>query len=375
VDGLTGLLRDTDFEAPAILCFFTQRNRYRHNASYGVRVPEASSCHEGLVNREATLAVDRHEPRQGHKAGFETGRFGLRISCVICTHNRASRLTATVKSLAAQNLPASDFEVLIVDNGSADETRAVSTRLAEGLPNVRYIFEPRLGVNHARNRGTREAASDVVAFIDDDARADPGWLAALAEAFDGLTSTESCVGGKVLPDWERPRPRWLGEELLSLLSVVDYGDSPRECHFPDEFLVGCNFAFPKSLLIETGGFHSRLGRRGTNLMSNDDIEMMARVTSRGGVIFYEPRAVVHHSIPAERLTWRWFIRRMFAQGASDGAAPLGPGRGFGSLLLSRVGPVTRSLVRLDSSSVLTLLLAVAYAGGRARSLLPAGEGS
>src|SRR5688572_20182007 len=122
-----------------------------------------------------------------------------RISAVVCTYNRSDRMAAAVRSLLVQTLPSTDYEVLVVDNCSTDDTAAVVDRLRQGAPNLRYEHEPTLGLNPARNRGWQAARAPHVAYLDDDAIADPGWLAAILEVFETVRPTPAAVGGKIEP--------------------------------------------------------------------------------------------------------------------------------------------------------------------------------
>ena len=132
----------------------------------------------------------------------------MESSVVVCTRNRAPLLEKTLESLATQTLDHSHFEVLIVDNASTDSTSDVAARWqAARRFTCRYVLEERVGLNHARNRGVREARGRVIAFIDDDARAEEEWLDRLLRA---LEEERVCgVGGRIKLDWQSPQPRWL----------------------------------------------------------------------------------------------------------------------------------------------------------------------
>lgn len=239
----------------------------------------------------------------------------LSATCVICTYKRPRLLTAAVQSVLAQTLPTSDYEVVVVDNGDDHDTRQAIEALA--APNLRLLTEPILGLTRARNLGIAEARGDLIAFLDDDAAAEPDWLGNLVAAYRGLEGRHAVIGGPVRPAWEAQPPKWLRGHLLTFLTVLDYGDSSQECRLPEEPLYGCNMAVPRATFEAVGGFSARLGRAGSRLMSSDDVELQLRVRAAGGVIVYEPKAAVRHHIPASRLTARWFLRRLFAQGVSD----------------------------------------------------------
>jgi hypothetical protein len=202
--------------------------------------------------------------------------------------------------------------------------------------------------------------------MDDDARAEPGWLQAIIDAFEACPGEKVCVGGRVVPAWERPRPAWLSDSMAAFLSLVDHGIESRPCDYPRESLVGCNIAFYRAYILGSGGFNPRLGRRGSSLLSNDDVDLISRLHAGGGTVYYEANAIVHHSIPAERLTVRWFLNRVYAQGCSDALWTAPAGNTERSRPKERVRSALSSVARLDPSSGMTMLLVAAYAAGRAR---------
>ncbi len=192
------------------------------------------------------------------------------MSVIVCTLDRQALLAQAIVSLRCQDLPADAFEVIVVDNSPRDGARATVESLAWHPPKLSYEHEPVTGLSNARNRGLAVSRAEVVAFLDDDAVAGAGWLTALLAAFDSGHRLPICVGGKVAPIWEKPRPRWLDDSLLRFLSVVDYGDERRECRWPEKVLVGCNVAFEAKFLRDTGGFDPALGRRGASSLGKEE---------------------------------------------------------------------------------------------------------
>ena len=234
----------------------------------------------------------------------------IEISVVVCTRNRAPSLAATLASLAAQTLDAARVEVVVVDNGSTDDTPDLLAR----TPGVRAVVEPRVGLSAARNTGVKAAAGEVVAFIDDDAVARADWLARIAAGFaDGGVGA---LTGRVEPVWEAPRPVWLPDALLPYLSVVDWGG--RACILErGQWLCGTNMAFRRAALARAGGFSEALGRRDGVLLSNEEVLVQRRLAADGVVARYDPAVVVGHRVPAERVAPDWLARRAFWQGVSN----------------------------------------------------------
>ena len=242
---------------------------------------------------------------------METGK----ISAVVCTHNRGRQLRGTLESLIDQSLAKEEYEIVVVDNGSTDQTKDVVEELARksAVP-MRYVYEENIGLSHARNRGIRESAGEIVAFIDDDALADPDWASALLSAYEQMPDA-MCIGGKVIPRWPSAQPRWWPNALLSYLGIVDFGLTVRRLYYP-RYPFGVNISFPKRVFTQVGLFSEHYGRNGRFLLSHEETEFCHRIERQGGRIFYTPGAVVTHVIQPERLSRRWLLRRGYWQGVS-----------------------------------------------------------
>jgi len=247
---------------------------------------------------------------------------GKEISAVICTHNRAHYLTKAISSLTEQDLPNDIYEIIVVDNRSSDKTRDVVESFA-GMGNIRYLYEPVVGLSHARNRGWRNARSPYVAYLDDDAVANPAWLGRILKVFKTTDPSPGCVGGMVAPIWEAPRPTWLGDAIACSLTILDWSDTPHVVrNLNSEWLVGANIAFPQKLLEILDGFTPHLDRSGSRLLSSGDIFLEKQIQKADYTCFYHPEIAVSHHIPASRLTQSWFIRRYYFQGISNAAMQL-----------------------------------------------------
>jgi glycosyltransferase involved in cell wall biosynthesis len=239
------------------------------------------------------------------------------ISVVICTRNRAALLEKAMASVVGQDFLGSDYEIVIVDNGSTDRTPQVVGEFKHRAQ-IRYVREERVGLCIARNTGWRAAEGRYVAFFDDDAIACPGWLKAIQGAFEEAIPRIGMVGGRVEPIWERNRPSWLANEIAGSLTIVDWGPVDKIIlDLRREWLVGANMVIPKDMLTEVGGFHPWLDRVGSNLLSSGDVFLQKEITRRGFRCRYVPKIAIKHFVPASRLNQRWFLRRFFWQGVSD----------------------------------------------------------
>lgn len=224
------------------------------------------------------------------------------VSVVICTYNRAEILPYALDSLLQQESSHVRYEIVLVDNNSTDSTPAVvQSFIARGCPNLRYLFEPRQGLAHARNTGILASKAPIIAFTDDDVAVAPDWVATVKRTLDEHPDAD-CVGGRVLPRWSRTAPSWLGREHWAPLALLDYGDAPfyvtaskRLC------LIGANAAFRATVLKRIGLFapHVQALKRE---VATEDHEMLLRLWRAGGQGLYSPTLMVTSDIPVERLT-------------------------------------------------------------------------
>jgi glycosyltransferase involved in cell wall biosynthesis len=225
------------------------------------------------------------------------------VSIVMPTYNRGALLAGAVQSVLAQSpviTPA--FELIVVDNNSTDDTHAIVEQFARTDGRVRYVFEPQQGSSHSRNAGIRAARAPLVAFIDDDVRAEPEWVAATVRAFEQYPQAD-VVGGRVLPVWPVDPPSWLTRDHWAPLALVDYGDVPVAIDATRPLcLVSANLAFRRQVFDVVGGFAPDLGlvKAGT-LGSVEDHEFLLRVLDAGRTVFYDPRITVHADIQPNRL--------------------------------------------------------------------------
>jgi glycosyltransferase involved in cell wall biosynthesis len=242
----------------------------------------------------------------------------MQFSVIICTHNRATSLARTLQSLAQQTLASEDFEVIVVDNGSTDNTQDVVREWSDQLRHLSYIFEPRLGLNTARNRGWQEARGEWIAYLDDDARAGDTWLQAWAAVLNQPESGVAFGGGKVMADWRGQRPVWLPVTYESVYTTLDHGGEARWLT-PQETILGTHMIFARKLLAAYSGFDERVGRVGEGLQTyaGDETELINRLRRAGHAPYYLPSAIVWHEVASERLARTWLLRRLYMDGRTQ----------------------------------------------------------
>jgi len=231
----------------------------------------------------------------------------IQVSIVVCTYNRSEWLAGCLYSLESQseNVP---IEIIVVDNNSSDSTASVVLEFIKRSPKIKYIFEGRQGLSYARNRGFLEAAGEYVAYIDDDARACPGWIKEIFTFFEKYPDATG-VGGQHSAFSPAPIPKWFPKEYGSR----SLGQETRLLK-EKEWISGTNMVFRKSSLIEVGGFDPAIGMAGDKVSYGEETKLTLRMMERGMKIYYCAEMQVEHAILPYKLTLRWLLRSNFANG-------------------------------------------------------------
>lgn len=259
----------------------------------------------------------------------------MRFSIIIPTFNRRSSLKNTLESLLNLNYSPENYEIIVVDNGSIDNTRQMVEAIVKSniSGRIRYYYEPVPGLLSARHKGAFESRGNILVYVDDDIEADPNWLAAIAEAF-GDTETH-LVGGKSLPKYESPPPNWLEafwyrDGSLSqcfYLSLIDFGDQLTQ--IDPLYVWGLNFSIRKETLFKVGGFNPECVPKDLQRYQGDgDTGLAWKIKAAGYKIVYQPQALVYHVVPNERLSIDYFVERMFSAGVSDSYTTIRKNRGI-----------------------------------------------
>jgi glycosyltransferase involved in cell wall biosynthesis len=231
------------------------------------------------------------------------------VSVIICTYNRCDILPKALQSMLSQDCGDISYEVLIVDNNSTDQTRQVcDSFLSQGHGNLRYIFEIKQGISHARNAGIASARGSILAFTDDDVHASNNWVANIKKAFDKHTEVD-CIGGKVLPEWDSEPPRWLTRDHWAPLALLDYGEQPVCIDAKNPIcLVGANFAFRREVFDQIGLFSPTLQRVENGIGSMEDHELLLRLWRVNLQTMYTPDLIMMADVQSERLTKKYHRR-------------------------------------------------------------------
>ncbi|MCI0564910.1 MAG: glycosyltransferase, partial [Nitrososphaera sp.] len=192
-----------------------------------------------------------------------------------------------------------NLEVLVVDNNSNDDTQEVVGAFSPLVP-IKYVLEPTQGLAIARNRGIKESQGKTLLFADDDVLLDSGWLAGYLQAFD-VFADAGFFGGRICPGWtDCPRPAWLKDERLPLLSGVlgchDLGETSRIYSAEEDPPFGASFAVRRAVFAKLAGFRTDLGVRGGSRGRGEDTELLNRARRSGVSGVYVGEALCWHRV-------------------------------------------------------------------------------
>jgi glycosyltransferase involved in cell wall biosynthesis len=233
------------------------------------------------------------------------------VSVVICayTEDRWSDLLAAVASVRGQD-PAPD-EIIVV----TDHNDALLARARAAIPEARVVPNAEAkGLSGARNTGIAVSSGAVVAFLDDDAVAEPGWVRHLLEPY--ADPRVLGVGGRVVPRWDEDRPAWLPSEFDWVVGCTYAGH--RDEAGPVRNVIGANMSVRRDVVAKIGGFRHSLGRTASLPAGCEETEFFIRAAQHfpRGIVWFEPAAAVSHRVPAARATAKYFRTRCFAEGIS-----------------------------------------------------------
>lgn len=239
------------------------------------------------------------------------------ISVVVATRNRRALLAQTLEALARQDWPRADYEIVVVDNNSTDDTAALVRALSDraGYPRLVLVHEATPGKTYAVNAGLSVARGDLLVFTDDDVVPEPQWLRALSGAL-GETGADFAVG-RIGPLWEAPPPPWVGPALHGVLAIPDNGPERLEIRAGlNEHVMALagNLAVQPRVFADIGPWRTDLGKEIGSLRSGEDHEFFLRMIRAGYRGVYEPAARVTHFVAASRLRRGYFRRWLFENG-------------------------------------------------------------
>jgi len=238
------------------------------------------------------------------------GQTKVEISVAICTYDRCASLAKTLDSFIAMNNPGVAWELLIIDNNSNDNTAEVVQSYLKHLP-IKYFFEEKQGLSHARNCAIKECAGDLLVFTDDDVMVCKEWLSAYVTASQQYHVAEY-FGGRILPYWPQGRPGWVKDESMPLISGLlgyyNLGETTRIYAEDEMHPFGANFALRRSLFKRLTTFNTDFGVSGKNPGRGEEAEYFQRVRAQGVAGVYVGEALCLHTVQPEHLSLKFLYR-------------------------------------------------------------------
>ncbi|HDP24538.1 MAG TPA: glycosyltransferase family 2 protein [Deltaproteobacteria bacterium] len=231
----------------------------------------------------------------------------VRLSVIVCTYNRSSILMECLESLANQSAAPKDYEVIVVDNNSTDDTCAQVSQFVSTRENFRLVSEAQQGLSRARNRGSNESRTEWIAYIDDDALAPGNFVERILLVID--TFDFDCFGGRYVPWYRYGKPAWYRDE---------YGSSSiNQSHvgiLEKGFISGGVMVIKKSVLNHLDGFPPFLGMNGETVSYGEETYLQNRLRDAGYRIGYDPDLVIEHLVPSYKMHVWWFLSSAFQRG-------------------------------------------------------------
>ncbi|MBR5864555.1 MAG: glycosyltransferase family 2 protein [Alistipes sp.] len=242
----------------------------------------------------------------------------LRLSLIIATYNRAESLLTALQSVVEQDAPKEQWECVVVNNNSTDDTADRFRAFAEAHPdvNLRMVDEVRQGLSFARNRGIVESTGEYIAIIDDDERIAPEFISSYISLFD-TTPDAMAAGGPIVAEYPSGKPRWMScFTERPIANTMYFGNKVRL--FPGTRIPGGgNMALRRSAVKRYGVFDTSLGYVGEQLIGGEECDLFERLQIAEAKYYYVPGAVMYHIITKEKLTLDYLKRLSYNVGVSQ----------------------------------------------------------
>lgn len=230
------------------------------------------------------------------------------LSIVVCTYNREKYIEKCMQHCYNQTLNKSDYELILVNNNSPDNTEELCLKFKESHPdlNMVYVNEKNQGHTWARNRGITESSGKIISFLDDDAFVYPDYAENLVSYMNENPEVRG-IGGRIYPVYEDfEEPVWMNKYLLTMVAALNKGENVVPFK-GNKFPIGANMAFKWDTFVKYGLFNVELGRRGSGLEGGDEKELAIRLKRDNQKLMYLPNVKADHIIPYKRVEM-WYIK-------------------------------------------------------------------
>ncbi|MFD2167328.1 glycosyltransferase [Thalassotalea euphylliae] len=230
------------------------------------------------------------------------------ISVLFATHNGSLTLNTMLSAFQNLKVPATGWQVIIVDNASTDNTKSVVDSFKDKLP-LEYIHEPRQGKNQALNTGLAHVKGDIVLLTDDDVIPHPNWLVETERAANENPEFD-IFGGKIAPCWPENTPDWVKNLVPKGITYAVTGDDWPEGKISPTMVWGPNMVVRRKVFDGGIIFNTDIGPNGTNYAMGSETEFNIRAHDTGGHrCWFNPKSSVQHIIRDNQVTWNWILGR------------------------------------------------------------------
>jgi glycosyltransferase involved in cell wall biosynthesis len=231
------------------------------------------------------------------------------VSVIICSYNRASYIAEALNSLYKQSCALDEFEVIVVDNNSTDNTEDVYTEWRQNHleGNFTYTTEKKQGASYARNTGASMAKGSWLCFMDDDAIATFDYIKNIIKHIHEKPNALG-FGGRIIPKYIPAEPKWMSYYVSSLVGNFDYATTA--CAFENgKYPLESNMIVKKDLYNQIGGFNTALpGVVGTLRIGGEGKELFYKILALDHTIYYDPSICVYHVVEVKKLTPEYMYR-------------------------------------------------------------------
>jgi len=223
----------------------------------------------------------------------------MELSIVICTFNRAFYLQKCLEALTPQNI--TETEIIVIDNNSTDNTREIVEYFQKSSVQIRYFLEQKVGLSHARNRGLKEAKSEWVCYVDDDAIVMQGYVQRVISLIKSYPF--DFFGGKVTPLYLNPKPEWIPHTL----NRFELEDIDQITELSERYVIGANMIMRKKLVSDMGGFSPELGMQEGKIRYAEEDHIQHVLRAQGYKIAYDPLLSVEHIVLPQKTLLKWHL--------------------------------------------------------------------
>ncbi|MFB0566241.1 MAG: glycosyltransferase family 2 protein [Candidatus Aminicenantaceae bacterium] len=282
----------------------------------------------------------------------------VKYSVIIPTRDRANYLHKCLISLSQINNPENSWEVLVVDNGSSDNTKEIAQEFLKKIPNLKYFYTSTPGLHIGRHLGCDRAEGEILCYIDDDSLVNNDWLLGIEEAF--YDEAVALVGGPCIPEYETEPPKWVEYfwnntkygKANFFLSLLDFGDAKLLIH--PRYIFGCNYSIRKNVFLELGGTHpDYLPGEYKQFQGDGESGLSRKIHASGYKTLYSPQVKIRHIIPESRLTVEYFCWRRYFNGIHASYSTIRKQHGVGIIESNEKKIVAHKLLLLIKLATLT----------------------